>query len=98
MAPRVVISAFNGMAGKAIITLGIMRELKVAPFENGPNYIDLSYHRWASGAPSRSRRVNRIVRAVMRRLRAFDTAVTIPGITPTNGTLRHALRNPCRST
>lgn len=54
--PRIVIAALRGGAGKTLVTLGLVaalrkRDLKVAVFKKGPDYIDANWLGFAAGSP-----------------------------------------------
>lgn len=54
--PRIVVSGLGGGQGKTVVTLGLLRGWQkkgrsIAPFKKGPDFIDASWLRQASGRP-----------------------------------------------
>lgn len=57
--PRVVIAGLSGDSGKTVAALGLLfaaraRDLEVAAFKKGPDYIDAAWLSWASGRQARN--------------------------------------------
>jgi len=57
--PRIVVAGLAGDTGKSLVALGLTRAFarrgrRVAPFKNGPDFIDAAWLGAAAGAPGRN--------------------------------------------
>lgn len=82
--PRVMLSAIRSRTGKTTISIGLMRALtnrgyKVQPYKVGPDFIDPSFHQFATGRPSRNLDSfmfkNNIMEAFQRGFKGADLAI-----------------------
>ncbi len=83
--PRIVVAGLSGDAGKSLVSCGLcraltQRELRVAPFKKGPDFIDAAWLGQAAGRPGRNldtfmMPAAAIERALGRAARGCDLAV-----------------------